>query len=399
VGPRDGLVPSADRGRSEPAAGAYDHFSDAEMDRRARAIDAMLEANELGCAVLYGAERSGSAVQWATEWPVTREAALVWPAGGPATLLVQFHNHVPNASRMARNAEVAWGGASTIESVAALLGRERRGDRRIGVIGPLPASAGQRIARDRELVFLDSAYARLRARKSTEELEWLRKGVELTDVAVEALARGAAVGMTEAELCDLVERAYIGRGGTNHIHYLAATSMTDPSVAVPAQWPSRRALSRGDALVCEVSASYWGYPGQLLRSFAVGCEPTEAYRDLHDIADEAFSAIASALVPGATARDLERASAPIVAAGLTSIDDLVHGFVGGYLEPVVGRAPRPVDLDTFVLEKDMTIVVQPNVVSTDGASGVQTGELLLVGEHGAERVHRFPRGFATIGVD
>jgi hypothetical protein len=40
----------------------------------------------------------------------------------------------------------------------------------------------------------------------------------------------------------------------------------------------------------------------------------------------------------------------------------------------------------------MTVVVQPNVVTTDESAGVQTGELLLVTESGPERLHTFPRG-------
>jgi Xaa-Pro dipeptidase len=45
----------------------------------------------------------------------------------------------------------------------------------------------------------------------------------------------------------------------------------------------------------------------------------------------------------------------------------------------------------------MTIVVQPNVQTLDGRAGVQTGELVLVTEEGAERLHSFPRGLPRIG--
>jgi hypothetical protein len=45
----------------------------------------------------------------------------------------------------------------------------------------------------------------------------------------------------------------------------------------------------------------------------------------------------------------------------------------------------------------MTVVVQPNVVTPDGRAGVQTGELLLVTEAGAERLHAFPPGLQAVG--
>ena len=51
-------------------------------------------------ALVYGANRSGSAVSWLTGWPVTREALLVMtPQAGDDVLLISFFNHVPQARR------------------------------------------------------------------------------------------------------------------------------------------------------------------------------------------------------------------------------------------------------------------------------------------------------------
>ena len=41
----------------------------------------------------------------------------------------------------------------------------------------------------------------------------------------------------------------------------------------------------------------------------------------------------------------------------------------------------------------MTVVVQPNVVTKDESAGVQTGELMLVTDDGAERLHAYEPGF------
>jgi Xaa-Pro aminopeptidase len=203
----------------------------------------------------------------------------------------------------------------------------------------------------------------------------------------------------ERELGAIVEAAYLGRGGTTHIHYFAATPMSEPGMSVPAQWPSARRLQPGDALVCEISAAWWDHPGQVLRTFTVEAEPTALYRELHDVADAAFDAIAGSLRAGATAAELVAASGVIEDAGFTTRDDLVHGFVGAYLPPVLGSRSRtlapPPDL-TFA--PGMTVVVQPNVVTRDERAGVQTGELLLVTENGAERLHAVPRGMLPSGL-
>ena len=173
--------------------------------------------------------------------------------------------------------------------------------------------------------------------------------------------------------------------------------MTEPGVCVPAQWPSTRALRTGDLLSCEISASWWGYSAQLLRSFTVDTEPTALYRELHAVADAAFDAIVARLRPGATASELVDASGVIEDAGYTTRDDLVHGFVGGYLPPVLGSASRTLEeVPDFTFEAGMTVVVQPNVVTSDERAGVQTGELVAVTADGVERLHGVERGLLRI---
>jgi Xaa-Pro dipeptidase len=381
-----------------PRAEPYPRFSDGEMAARRASLEAVMHAHGVGHVVVYGADRSGSAVAWLTRWPVTREALVVASPGERDLLLVNFYNHVPNAQRMATEAEVRWGGDVIATALDELDRRGARG-RRIGAIGPLAARAHERLAAfAAEIVDLNPAYTGLRLVKSAEELEWLRVGVAMTDAAMRALRDEAGVGVSEHELGNIVERAYVGRGGATHIHYFGITSMSDPRLGVPAQWPAARRLRRGDVLSCEISASFWGYTGQLLRTFAVADEVTPLFRGLHDVADAAFDAVFSAIRPGIGAGALVDAASVIEEAGFTTRDDLVHGFVGGYLPPVVGSRSRTLEpVPELALAPGMTIVVQPNVVTRDERAGVQTGELVLVGAEGAERLHDDERGLGRLG--
>ena len=279
-------------------SGDYPRFGDAEMERRRAALAAELERAEAGHAVVYGANRAGSAVGWLTRWPVTREALCVFTPGERDLLLVNFYNHLPNAQRLATEAEVAWAGPKPMATAIEELRRRGAAGGRVAVIGPLGHRPFAALAEFAEPVPLDAAYTRLRLVKSEEELEWVRRGAELTDAAVRALWREAAPGLDERQLGNVAERAYVGDGGTTHIHYFAATPMDEPSLAVPAQWPSARRLRQGDALTCELSASFWDYTGQLLRTFAVGAEPPALYRELHDVADAALDAILASLRAG-----------------------------------------------------------------------------------------------------
>jgi len=143
-------------------------------------------------------------------------------------------------------------------------------------------------------------------------------------------------------------------------------------------------------------AAFWEHPGQILRSFALG-EPNRLYRELHAAADAAFDAIAAVLKAGATPAQVIEASGVIEDAGFTIIDDLLHGYGGGYLPPILGcksRPAGPVPQEPF--RAGQTVVIQPNVVTRDGKAGVQSGEMVLITNTGIERLHAMPRGFHII---
>src|SRR3954462_8582696 len=118
----------------------YPRFSNAEMARRRAAVETL--PTEAGCdhLVFCGANRFGSAVQWLTGWPVTTEAVGVLTPGRRDALFVQYHNHVPQARRLARDAEVAWGAQSSVRKAAAEL--ERRGAKTGKGAGGRAACAG-----------------------------------------------------------------------------------------------------------------------------------------------------------------------------------------------------------------------------------------------------------------
>jgi len=372
-------------------------FSDAEMARRRAAIEVLLA--EQGCEHLLfcGANRFGSAVQWLTQWPVTAEAVGVLTPGQRDALFVQYVNHAPQASLIADKADVAWGGESSLGAAIKVLESRGAWQGRVATLGLLSAEQSVALtARFGQLKSLNRDYIRLRQVKSAEELDWLRIGAYFSDLGMAALRDAIKPGVSERELGNAVERAYVGLGGTTGIHYIGTTPMAAPNLAVPRQFPTPRRVQAGDVVVAEITAAFWEHPGQVLRSFALG-EPTKLYRDLHAAADAAFDAIAAVLKAGATPAQVIEASGVIEDAGFTIIDDLLHGYGGGYLPPILGSKSRPAGpIPDAPFRAGQTVVIQPNVVTRDGKAGVQTGELVLITATGIERMHAMPRGFVTL---
>jgi Xaa-Pro aminopeptidase len=378
--------------------GLYPRFSDKELARRRRSIAGMMEAAGVSHLVAYGAEKVGSAIPWLTEWLVTTEAALLFTPGETPFLLVQHYNHLPNARTIASDCEVEWGGPSTITRIDDLLRARCKPGQRVGVVGPLRYGDHKRLeGAVGELAALDGAYQRLRLIKSSEEIERLEVAARLSDAAVNAITAQVEVGMDERQVAAIVESAYLSDGGTNHIHFFAATSMDQPDKCVPSQFQSTRRLQAGDILFCEISAAFWGYAAQVLRSFTIAADPTPLFADLHRAADAAFDAIAAVVRPGAHAAELAAASSVIEEMGFTTYDDLVHGYGGGYLPPVLGSSSRPnLPIPDLTLVEGMALVIQPNVITTDERAGVQTGHLVVVTSDGHRSLHDVPRGLVRI---
>jgi len=375
----------------------YPRFSGPEMARRRGAVESLLA--QAGCDHLLfcGANRFGSIVQWLTQWPVTAEAVGVLTPGERDALFVQYVNHAPQAQILADKADVGWGGESSVAAASKVLEQRSARRDRVATIGPLSAEQHSSLSeRFGQLKSLNRDYIRLRQVKSAEELDWMRIGAHFSDLGMAALRDGLKPGLNERELGDLVERAYISLGATNVIHYIGLTSMDAPDLGVPRQFPRMRRVQKGDVVVAEITAAFWEHPGQVLRSFALG-EPNRLYRELHAAADAAFDAIAAVLKAGATPSQVIEVSGVIEEAGFTIIDDLLHGYGGGYLPPILGcksRPAGPVPQEPF--RAGQTVVIQPNIATRDGKAGVQTGEMVLVTETGIERLHMLPRDFLRL---
>jgi Xaa-Pro aminopeptidase len=377
----------------------YPRFSAAEMKRRRTLMTGAMESAGIDHLVAHAAFFRGGPVHWLSDWLTTYEAALIVSPGLADTIFVQFYNHMPQARAVMADADMRWGGASTIQSVIAELKARSAKSGRVGAVGMLPMGYFRALsAAFGEIADLNPAYARLRLVKSKEEIDWYRIAARLSDLPIEALRREIRPGLDERDLGAITEAAYVPWRGSNIIHFFFSTSMHAPDAFVPRQHLTTRKIAKGDVIACEITASFWEHWGQVLRTFAVAEDLTPAFKALHDAAEAAYDAILGVLRPGANARELVVGAKVIEDAGFTYYDDLVHGFGGGYIQPILGSPTRGHEpLPDMTLETGMMMVIQPNVVTKDLRAGVQTGELVVITDKGAESLHTVPRGAFRVG--
>ena len=368
-------------------------FSDNEISRRrSRTLDL---AGERDCSsvLAFGENRSGTAVTYLTQWPVTRMAACNL-APDSCELWVAFHNHTPYARRVASADQIH---DFTDNYVADLFARIAHGER-VGTLGVVPAAVGKFAAGiNATLISLDKEHASLRMIKSAEEIEALRLGAMASDIGARALIDACRVGATDWELLAAAKNAYTRVGARDHICYLTVTDMHVPDRDVPGQFPEGRTVTDTSVITFELSAAVaHEYPGQILRSLVMS-EPTDTYVELSRIAEDCKAKIKAAIRNGVTTTELIAISNVIEDSGFTTTDDLFHGFGMGYLEPIATSISRvPNHSPNLNLAEGMAIVVQPNVTLPNHSAGVQSGELVVVGKNEVIEPHELPTGLIRI---
>ncbi|HET6946936.1 MAG TPA: Xaa-Pro peptidase family protein [bacterium] len=389
-------------------------FSREEMARRWAMARDLMRGRDLRALLIFGHSgvnrHSQANVFWLTNHLDLHHNYLIAPLDEsiePA-LFVGLVNHVPDARETADVPLVEWGGYQPATTVAARLRQTGLQVGRVGLVGVnatfemgMPyqhyAMLGAALPR-LELVDVTAEFARLRAVKSEEEITWLRRAAAFTDRAVEALRAEVREGLREYALLGIIEGAYRGEGGIPHIAFVRSMPMDDPTGCVPAQNPSDRIIRAGDVIITEISASFWGYSGQIHRPIFVGAEPTTAWRRMFDIAHRAYEQIAAVLRPGATERDVIRAASVIGEHGYGIYDDLIHGYGVDIHPPVIDRscasywpwdeARQPPE--GRGVERNMAIVIQPNPITPDERMGLQLGALTVVTDAGAQTLHAIP---------
>lgn len=393
----------------------YPRFSDAEFQRRYRLARELMHREGLSALVVFGnsgINRHNEAnVFWLTNYLDLHHNYLVFPLHGEPTLLTGLVNHVPNARAIAVINDTRWGTYDPAKEIAAQLVKTGIGKDRVGLVG-VNATFGmgmpyqhyatlKEALPETEWVDVTREFARLRMVKSEEEFKWLKKAAEFTDMTIETLESEVKPGLTEHDLIGIIEGSYRRKGGQPHIAFLRSMPMGAPTACVPAQNVTERVIQKGDIIIMEISASYWGYSGQIHRPIAVGRDPTPEWQKLFDIGVQAYDRMCEAIRPGATEGDVIKAASIIGESGYRIYDDLIHGYGVDIHPPLIDSSccdywpwndshPAPAGR-TFA--EDMAIVVQPNPITPDERMGLQVGALTRVTKDGAVSLQEYPMKF------
>jgi Xaa-Pro dipeptidase len=387
-------------------SGKFPRFSNNEYSRRNRKLKEVMEEESVSVCVIFGSPGNTANLYYWTHYITKSPAFFVTNTDGDSELFIWTFNHIPTAKEMSIIYDIDWVGHSPVETIISATRKKLDAEKEsakgkiVGLIGnlfPHDITSSLETKLGVKTVNLTKKANLIRAIKSKEEIEWLRKGAALTDRAMRTLEKELRIGMTEYEIANIIERSYVPLGGTTRIHYFGSTSMHYPEIYVPAQYQSSRRLKKGDIVITELSAEYGGYAGQIHRPIAIGTKPTENYSKLYDISLEAYENVLSILKDRATSEELIKvADDAIVSKGYTVCDSLVHGFGTDLSFPELGTSNSVYPKPHYEFKANMAIVIQPNPITPDHKFGLQLGNLCLVGKRKSIPLQKYPIKFIVV---
>jgi Xaa-Pro dipeptidase len=231
----------------------------------------------------------------------------------------------------------------------------------------------------------------LRAAKSPEELEAIKRAVAVAQAALLATVPGIRLGVSELELASELNLQLLRAGSESELPFPPVVA-SGPNSALPHAVPTARRLQAGDLVILDWGASVDGYISDLTRTFAMAKVDTE-WRQIHDVVAGANAAGRAACGAGVACRVVDAAARAVIEAaghGPAFIHRTGHGIGMEAHEAPYLRA----DNDA-VLQPGMTFTVEPGIY-LPGRGGVRIEDNLVVTERGAETLSSLPRELRVI---
>ncbi len=329
--------------------------------------------------------------------PLERLTMLVVPAAGDPVLIV------PQLERARAEAS----GADRAVTLREWREDEDPLDLVVGALDAAGVGGGARIAVDDRLwsVFLirlqavlpDAGWVEggtvtreLRLRKDPDEVARLRAAGAAIDAVHERVPTLLRAGRTEREVARDIAEAILE--DHDEVNFVIVAS--GPNGASPHHETSDRPIAAGEPVVVDIGGTREGYCSDMTRNYVVGGPPS-AYREIHDLVEEAQRAGVDTVAPGVPAEEVDAACRRV-------IEDAGHGehFIhrtGHGIGVEAHEHPYLVSGNAEPLEVGMVFSVEPGIYVPE-RYGARIEDIVAVTEGGCERLNRLDRGLVEVAA-
>jgi Xaa-Pro aminopeptidase len=231
--------------------------------------------------------------------------------------------------------------------------------------------------------------ARMRTIKAPEEIDAIRKAMQITEAGIRRMMRAARPGVMEYELEAEFDHELAVHGqrrtafpsiiaGGERIFYLHYTALTSP-------------LAEGELILTDVGAAYDEYCTDISRVFPANGRFNERQAQLYRVAYEANRAVMEQVRPGAFFPQLNRTCQEVSFQGLKALgllDDLtdIRKYVWHGVAHHVGLDTHDVGIYDQPMAEDMVFTVDAGIYVRQWGIGLRIEDNVLVTADGCENL-------------
>jgi Xaa-Pro aminopeptidase len=214
--------------------------------------------------------------------------------------------------------------------------------------------------------------------KSADEIERIRRSVEVNSKAFEAAVRRVRSGMREADLAAEIEFA-MHRLGAEKPSFETIVA-AGPRSALPHAHPTDAAIKPGQLLLVDMGTFVNGYASDMTRMIFLG-KPGARVKRLYRAVLEAQLAAIDAVRPGAATAHIDRQARRVLKK--FGLDRAFVHSTGHGLGLEIHELPRIGRKDKIPLAAGMAITIEPGAY-LEGFGGVRIEDTVVVTANGCE---------------
>ena len=231
----------------------------------------------------------------------------------------------------------------------------------------------------------------LRSHKDEKELDLLREASRMVDKVVYKLIDFVKPGMTEKDIIkkipDFFEEA--GADGMSFGPIVAS----GPNGSMPHYSGNKRVIQENDVIILDLGGRYKGYCSDTTRTLFVGT-PTDEQRKVYEIVKKAQAAGESAIRPGVTGQEVDRAARKVIIDA--GYGDYFFNRVGHGIGLAVHEEPYIIEGNNKPLEPGNVFSVEPGIYMP-GKFGIRIENLVAVKPDGTgEALNHSPRELTIV---
>ncbi|MFY0543127.1 M24 family metallopeptidase [Brevibacillus sp. H7] len=237
---------------------------------------------------------------------------------------------------------------------------------------------------------VSAAIDSLRMFKDQQEVEQLKKAVQIIEESLEATLPFIKPGVSELEVAAHLEYEMRKRGseGTPFGTIVASGYRG----ALPHGRASSKVIENGELVVLDFGAICGGYVGDITRTIAVG-DVSDELKEIYEVVREAQQAAVDVIKPGITAHEVDETARKIIRE---------RGF-GDYFTHRTGHgiglsgheAPYMMQNNKLVLKPGMAFTVEPGIYLPN-KGGVRIEDNLVVTEDGFINLMTYRKDLITL---